>query len=143
MIIAGVLTLVLLIPLSLDLSPESRGLVLMAALLVAGSTIWGFFLDPVNINPPVFGTTLLITGLGFALYGWLQRRSDRYPSGMGIVILLNGAAHLVAGISMLSGVGVETLASIAIPLITVLQLVWLIWLGVYYLRSQSDTLAAA
>ena len=142
-IIAGILTLVLLIPFSLDLSPESQGMVIIAATLVAGSTIWGFFLDPVNVNPPVFGASLLMAGLGFALYGWLQYRSDRYPSGMGIVILLNGLVHIVAGISMISGVGAESLESIAIPLITVLQLVWLIWLGVYYLRSKSATLVAA
>ncbi|MDX1616755.1 MAG: hypothetical protein R3300_20780 [Candidatus Promineifilaceae bacterium] len=142
-IIIGVLTLVIMLPLSLDLSTESQGVVVAAALLLGGSTIWGFFLEPINVNPPIFGTSLLMAGLGFALYGWLQYRSSRYPSGMGFVILLNGLVHIIAAISMISGIGAESLASMAIPLITILQLVWLIWLGRHYLRSRPEIFAAA
>jgi hypothetical protein len=60
--------------------------VVAAAILLAVSTIWGFFLDPINVNPPIFGTTLLTSGLGSALYGWLQYRSDHYPNGQVVTL---------------------------------------------------------
>ena len=141
--ISGLMFLVILIPLSLDLSSESKGLVIVGAILLAGSIIWGFFLDNININPLIFGVKSLIGGLGTVLYGWLQYRSDHYPNGMGIVALLSGVFNVIPGILLLGGADVDGLAGIFIPFITVLQLVWLIWLGVYYLRSKSATLMAA
>lgn len=139
----GVTMLILLIPLSLDLSAESLGLAIAAALLIAGTTIWAWFLDPVNVDPPVFGANMLLAGLGFALYGWLQYRSGRYPSGLGIVGMLLGVSRITSGAMLISGADIDSVGGIFIPIISVLFIVYLFWLGWYYLRGRSETLATA
>ena len=136
-IIASLLSLVVLVPLYLDLQTDFQQLSLTALILLVGTSILGLFFDDPVAAPIIWGLLSVGTGLGYALFGWLQYRSSHYPNGMGLVAVITGILIVLSGILVMAGVNPDTIAGPIILMITVTLVIWLGWLGWYYLKGRS------
>lgn len=122
-----------IVVLYLDIRSQTPMPALAAFLMLAAVAIWSLFLDPTDVSL-IFAPLTLIYGLGFGLYGWLQRQSVQYPNGMGITALFAGAIALVAGIALLAGASAEIFGLLNLAM-TIPFVVWLVWLGWFYLKG--------
>ena len=133
--IGSLLLVAALVVLYMDLRTESALLALLALLLVGALTIWSLFLDPTNITP-VFGPLTVCYGIGFDIFGWLQRRSSRYPNGLGVLAIVTGILSLIAGIALLAGVSANIFGLLNL-ILTVPFVIWSVWLGLHFLKGKA------
>ncbi|GIV80640.1 MAG: hypothetical protein KatS3mg050_5034 [Litorilinea sp.] len=139
--LSSILLVAALVVLYVDLRAEAATPALAAFILLAGMTIWSLFLDPVTVSP-IFIPLAMAYGIGFFLLGWLQRRSDRYPNGLGNLALATGALSVLGGILLLGGAGADAFGLINLVL-SVPFVIWCVWLGLLYLKGQTATVPQA
>ncbi len=109
---------------------------LFLALILLGSlTIWSLFLDPTNISP-VFGPITVVYGIGFVIFGWLQRNSSRYPKGLGVLAIVTGVVAVIAGIALMAGASADIFGLFNL-ILTVPFIIWSVWLGMHFLKGKA------
>ena len=133
--IGSLLLVAALVVLYMDLRTESALLALLALLLLGALTIWSLFLDPTNITP-VWGPFTVCYGIGFVIFGWLQRRSSRYPIGLGVLAIVTGILSLIAGIALMAGVSADIFGLLNL-ILTVPFVIWSVWLGLHFLKAKA------
>jgi len=140
-IISSLFFLAAIVVVYMELRSEAAMPALFALLLLGALTIWSMFIDPTEISP-VFGPLTLAYGIGFILFGWLQRRSLRYPNGMGNLALAAGVIAVIASIALMAGASADIFGLLNLVL-SVPYLIWLVWLGQYFLKGKVSDLQAA
>jgi len=133
--ISTLLLLVALVVLYIDLRTESAMLALFALIMLGALTIWSLFLNPVNITP-IWGPLTVGYGIGFVIFGWLQRRSSRYPKGLGVLAIVTGILSLIAGIALLAGISANIFGLLNL-ILTVPFVIWSVWLGLHFLKGKA------
>lgn len=140
-IISSLLLLVVLIVLYLELRPEAALPALIGLVLLGALTIWSMFIDPMEISP-IFGPLALAYGIGFVLFGWLQHRSPGTPNGLGNLAVATGVIAAIAGIALMAGASADVFGLLNLVL-SVPFVIWLVWLGLYYLKGKAADLQVA
>ncbi len=133
--ISSLLLVVTLVALYVDLRAESAMLALLALILLGSLTIWSLFLDPTNISP-VFGPITVVYGIGFVIFGWLQRNSSRYPKGLGVLAIVTGVVAVIAGIALMAGASADIFGLFNL-ILTVPFIIWSVWLGMHFLKGKA------
>ncbi|MEK6753710.1 MAG: hypothetical protein AABZ00_15750 [Chloroflexota bacterium] len=134
--ISSLLLLVTLVALYVDLRAESAMLALLALILLGALTIWSLFLDPTNITP-IFGPFTVVYGIGFVIFGWLQRSSSRYPKGLGVLAIVTGVVAVIAGIALMAGASADVFGLLNL-ILTVPFIIWSVWLGMHFLKGKAS-----
>ncbi|GAB4263101.1 MAG: hypothetical protein Kow0080_01080 [Candidatus Promineifilaceae bacterium] len=132
--LSSILLVVALVALYVDLRAEAATPALAAFILLTGTTVWSLFIDT-SLMSPMIAFLAIAYGIGSILFGWLQRRSDHHPSGLGNLALATGALALLGGILVLAGAGADTFGLINLVL-SVPFVIWCVWLGILYLKGQ-------
>lgn len=140
-IISSLLFLVVITALYGQLRTEAGPVALAALVLLGALTIWSFFIDPTQ-SSPVFGPLALAYGVGFILYGWLQRRSSHYPNGLGNLAIVTGVISVAAGIVLLAGASFDIFGLFNL-ILSVPYVIWLIWQGRFFLKGNTVDLRVA
>ena len=133
--ISSLLLVVALFVLYMDLRAESAMLSLLALLLLGALTIWSLFLDPMNITP-VWVPLTLGYGIGFVIFGWVQRSSSRYPNGLGVLAIVTGVVAVIAGIALMAGVSADIFGLLNL-ILAVPFIIWSVWLGMHFLKGKA------
>lgn len=84
----------------------------------------------------------LIYGVGFILFGWLQLRSPERPKGLGYLAMVTGGLSLVGGVTLFAGASFDVFGLFNLAL-SVPYVIWLVWLGVRYLKGATAGLQTA
>lgn len=139
--ISSLLFVAVLVVLYMDLRTGAALTALTALILMGGSTIWSLFIDPTIITPVIAPLTFAY-GIGTALFGWLQRGNSRYPNGIGFLGIVTGVIGVIAGIVLMAGASFDIFGLLNL-ILTVPYVIWLVWLGTYYMKGKSASLQAA
>ncbi|MBM3126567.1 MAG: hypothetical protein FJZ87_16105 [Chloroflexi bacterium] len=133
--VSSLLLVVALIVLYVDLRAESAMLALLALVLLGALTIWSLFLDPTNITP-IWGPFTVVYGIGFVIFGWLQRNSSRYPNGLGVLAIVTGVVAVIAGIALMAGANADIFGLLNL-ILTVPFIIWSVRLGMHFLKGKA------
>jgi hypothetical protein len=134
-LVSTLLFLVALVVLYLELR-STAGLLALAGLILLGATsIYSFLIDPAQPSS-AFGPLSLLYGLGFILFGWAQRGSDRYPNLVGLLALITGALAIIAGIALFAGASFDIFGLFNL-LLSIPFVIWLAWLGKIWLTGRA------
>ncbi|MBX3059432.1 MAG: hypothetical protein KF770_23515 [Anaerolineae bacterium] len=115
---------------------ESPTLVVIGALVLAVSIMASLFIDPTNTDNPIMPLLTIGYGVGALILGWLAYRSPKLNKGIGVAALLTGVMSLVMVPFIMGGASAELVGTLNLG-VTVPYLVWLIWLGVYFLQGKT------
>lgn len=140
-IISSIFFLVAIAVVYMDLRSAGNWPALIGLLLLGIMTIWSMFIDPTNISP-IFIPLTLAYGVGFALFGWVQLRSSGHPNGLGYLAIATGVIAVIAAIAVMAGASADVFGLLNLVL-SVPYLIWLVWLGVNYLKGKAAGLQAA
>lgn len=115
---------------------ESPVRVVVGALVLALSILASLFIDPTDTSNPIVTFLTIAYGMGGLILGWLAYRSPKMSKGIGAAALLTGAASLVMVPFIVGGASAELVGMLNL-VVTVPYLVWLVWLGVHFLRGKT------
>ncbi len=135
-IVSTLLYLLAMFALYITHRSEAPGISLIAVLASAAGSVGGLFLDPTKITA-LFGLLALVFGIGLLLFGWLAYRSPKMPRGMGVVVIVTGVLSLILAVVAFAGGSAEIFGLLNLVL-TVPYVVWLIWLGRYWLTNPTS-----
>jgi hypothetical protein len=140
-IVSSIFFLVVIVVVYMDLRSTGNLPALIGLLLLGIMTIWSMFIDPADISP-IFVPLTLAYGVGFALFGWVQLRSSGHPNGLGYLAIATGVIAVIAAIALMAGASADVFGLLNLVL-SVPYLIWLVWLGVNYLKGKAASLQAA
>lgn len=115
---------------------ESPTLVLIGALVLAISIVASLFIDPTDTSNPIMPLLTIGYGIGALILGWLAYRSPKLNKGIGIAALITGMMSLVMVPFIMGGASAELVGMLNLG-VTIPYLVWLVWLGVYFLQGKT------
>lgn len=115
---------------------EAPTLVLVGTLVLAVSIAASLFIDPTDTSNPIMPLLTIGYGVGALILGWLAYRSPKLTRGIGIAALLTGAASLVMLPFIMGGASADLVGMLNL-VVTVPYLVWLVWLGVFFLHGKT------
>lgn len=121
---------------------EAPTLILVGVLILGISIVASLFIDPTDTGNPIVTLLTIGYGVGALILGWLAYRSPKLSKGIGIAAMLTGAASLVMVPFLLAGASVELVGMLNL-VVTVPYLVWLVWLGLYFLQGKTAVVQSA
>ncbi|GIK59058.1 MAG: hypothetical protein HND44_10995 [Chloroflexi bacterium] len=115
---------------------ESPTLVLVGVLVLVVSIVASLFIDPTDASNPVMPLLTLGYAVGALILGWLAYRSPKLTKGIGIAALITGVMSLFMVPFIVGGASADLVGMLNLG-VTVPYLVWLVWLGVYFLQGKT------